>query len=176
MQDTKPFSPAEMRELRKLLEIEKIRKVAQLYSHLVDVRDFAGMAALYAEDAIAEWGPFGSLKGRDQIHAQLLASKSASRLPYDGFHITTNLWIEMTGTETAVSRSYVTDVWPSDERGPVHHPGFPENPVLLYGVYENEYRKIGDEWKISRSNIQMTWPDRKTTDAFPAPMSPTAIG
>ena len=34
-----PFTPDEIVELRKLLEIEKIRKVKNFYSHLMDMRD-----------------------------------------------------------------------------------------------------------------------------------------
>jgi hypothetical protein len=165
-QNDMAFTPEEITELRKLLDLEKIRKLAQLYSHLMDARDWDAMAQLYAEDAVCEWGPYGSLTGRENIRKQLIDAHPG-RLPYDGMHITTNLWAEITGPGTAISRNYLTDMWPSEEIGPISHPGYPANPVVLYAIYENEYRKIGADWKISRSQIQLVWPARITSEGFP---------
>jgi hypothetical protein len=165
-QNEMAFTPEEIAELRKLLDLEKIRKLAQLYSHLMDARDWDAMAQLYAEDAVCEWGPYGSLKGRENIRKQLIDAHPG-RLPYDGMHITTNLVVELTGPGTAISRNYLTDMWPSDEIGPITHDGYPANPVVLYAIYENNYRKIGPDWKISRSQIQFVWPARITSEGFP---------
>lgn len=175
MQDAQSFTPEEIAELRRLLEIEKVRKLAQLYSHLMDSRDWDAMARLYAEDAVCEWGPYGSLAGRENIRKQLIAAHPG-RLPYDGMHITTNLWVELTGPNSARSRNYLTDMWPSDEIGPISHPGYPANPVVLYAIYENEYRKTGPDWQISRSEIHFVWPQRITSQEFPRHLQPTAIG
>jgi hypothetical protein len=175
MQDISPFTREEISDLRKLLEVEKVRKVAQLYSQLMDARDWAAMAQLYAEDAVCEWGPYGRLHGRDNIHKQLVAAH-IGRLRYDGLHITTNLWVEMTGPDAAISRNYLTDMWPAEERGPISHDGWPANPVLLYAIYENDYQKIGADWKISRSAIQFVWPERTTAEGFPRAMTPSSIG
>ena len=83
MPDMSPLSPEEISQLRKLLEVEKVRKVAQLYSHLMDSRDWTAMSQLYAEDAVCDWGPYGKLEGRDAIRDQLAAAHHG-RLPYDG--------------------------------------------------------------------------------------------
>lgn len=175
MEEVSPFSREEIAELRELLEVEKVRKVAQLYSQHMDGRDWAAMAELYAEDAVCDWGPYGSLQGRQQIHDQLVAAHPG-RLPYDGFHITSNLWVEMTGPDTAMSRNYLTDMWPAEERGPICHEGWPANPVILYAIYENDYRKIGGDWKISRSAIQFIWPSRIVAEDFPRAMPRTSLG
>jgi len=175
MQDASPFSADEIAELRRLLEVEKVRKVAQLYSQLMDARDFAAMAELYTVDAVCEWGPYGSLRGRDRIHAQLVAAHP-DRLPYDGLHITTNLWVELTGPDSAQSRNYLTDMWPAEDIGPISHEGYPANPVVLYAIYENDFTKIGTEWKISRSAIQFVWPRRITSEGFPQEMPRNPIG
>ena len=175
MQEQGPFSPEEIAELRKLLEVEKVRKVAQLYSQLMDARDWEAMARLYTEDAVCDWGPYGALHGRGAIHEQLVAAHPGRR-PYDGFHITSNLWVELTGPDAAISRNYLTDVWPGEERGPICHDGWPANPVVLYAVYENDYRKTGAEWMISRSTIQFVWPERIVSEDFPRKMTPTSIG
>ena len=51
------FTPEEIGELRRLLDIEKIRKVKNLYSQLMDARDWDGMDAIYWDDVTAEVGP-----------------------------------------------------------------------------------------------------------------------
>lgn len=175
MPDSSPFTPDEIADLRGLLEIEKVRMIAQLYSQLMDSRDFSAMADLYTEDAICDWGPYGSLQGRDQIREQLIAAHPG-RLPYDGLHITTNLCIAMTGPDSAQSRNYLTDMWPSEEIGPISHEGYPANPVILYAIYENDYQKVGRDWKISRSAIQFIWPERITSDGFPRELPGSQIG
>ena len=50
--------------------------------------------------------------------------------------------MKLTGENTAISRSYLTDVWPGTSNGIITHPNHPDNPVILYAVYENDYRKI----------------------------------
>lgn len=165
------LTPAEVRELRDLLKIEKVRKTMVLYSHLMDSRDWSGMARLYTEDAVCEWGPYGHFEGRGTIHARLVEAHPG-RVAYDGFHITTNVWVELTGEDQAFSRTYLTDMWPAEELGPISHPAYPEDPVLLYGIYENEHRRVGDEWLISRSQLEFVWPKRIMHEGFPRTMAP----
>ena len=175
MQDNPSFTPEEIAELRKLLDVEKIRKVANLYSHHMDSRENDLLAELYAEDAVCEWGAYGTYSGREQIR-EAMKGAYAGRQPYDGLHVTTNHWIEIAGPGTARSRSYLTDTVLIDKTGPMNHPGFPANPILLYALYENEHRLVGSEWKISRSVIQFLWSKRVTQDGFPGEMRASAIG
>ncbi|MBT6586446.1 MAG: SnoaL-like domain-containing protein, partial [Gammaproteobacteria bacterium] len=51
------FNEEEIRELRELLEKEKIRKLKQLYSHLMDSGQIDALADIFTEDAICEFGP-----------------------------------------------------------------------------------------------------------------------
>ena len=175
MPETPPLTSEEVAALRRLLETEKIRKLAQLYSHYMDGRDFAAMAGLYTEDALCEWGPYGTWRGREAIR-RALVDGHPGRIPYDGLHVTTNLWVELTGQDTAVSRNYLTDVWPDGEEGPISHAGYPANPVILYAIYDNDYRKAGGEWKIARSAIQFVWPRRLTSEGFPRKLAASVGG
>jgi hypothetical protein len=170
-----PFTTEEVAELRKLLEVEKVRKIVQLYSHYMDGRKWKELSELYAEDAVGAWGPYGTWNGRAAIY-KALVDAHVGRLPYDGFHVTTNVWVEVTGPDTAISRTYLTDMWPATELGPISHPNYPGNPVLLYAVYENDYKKVGGAWKISRSAINFTWPVRAVHEGFPRAVKPAAIG
>jgi hypothetical protein len=162
------FTADEVKELRRLLEIEKIRKVKNLYSHLMDSRDLEGMAQIYAEDAVGEWGrDYGTWHGRQAIYEQLVKNYQG-RKPYDGLHFTTNMWIELTGPTTAISRTYLHDVL--TEANPR------VNPVIFFAVYDEDFEKISGEWKIKRSRIQFLWPEWLAYDDFPRQMVPTAIG
>ena len=173
-----PFTTDEIRELRKLLEVEKIRKVKNLYSQLMDARDWDALEMIYAEDVVADLGPYGSLQGRKTVtdavagrapdSEDALPSLMRGRAPYDGLHNTTNMWIELTGPSTAISRTYLHDVLFED------HPRI--NPVFMFGVYEEDYAKIEGEWKITRFCVQFLWPQRIVSADFPRPMTVSSLG
>lgn len=148
----------EIRELRELLDIEKIRKVKLLYSQLMDSRDIDGLAELFAEDAVCEFGPYGTWHGRDQIHTNY-REVFKEGIPYGGIHVTTNQWVELTGPTTAVSRTYLIDV--------VHEPDPRTNPVIWYGLYDESFEKIDGQWKIKRCSLQFLWPKRLISDGWP---------
>jgi len=90
------FTPEEIQELRTLLEVEKIKKVKLLYSQLMDSRDIDGLAEIFAEDAICEFGPdYGNWVGKAEIHANYKKVFNTERgnsdaVRYGGFHVTTN--------------------------------------------------------------------------------------
>ena len=64
------FTADEMQELRELLEKEKIRKLKQLYSHLMDNGQIDALADIFTEDAVCEFGPeYGNWEGRETIRA-----------------------------------------------------------------------------------------------------------
>lgn len=172
------FTDDEIRELKRLLEIEKIRKVKQLYSQLMDARDWDALSLIFAEDVVADLGPYGTLKGRAAVtdsvsgrasaDGDALPSLMTGRLPYDGLHMTTNLWIELTGPESAIGRTYLHDVLFED------HPRI--NPVFMFGIYDEDYVKTGDGWKIARFQVQFLWPQRIVPDDFPRKMPCSPLG
>lgn len=161
------FTAEEMAELRKLLEVEKIRKVKNMYSQLMDARDIDGLTEILTEDAICEYGPYGTWNGKAEIHAGWKQVFEGS-IPYGGFHATTNMWIEMTGPDTAISRSYLHDI--SNEPDPR------TDPVVWYGIYDEDYRKVDGQWKVCFCRLQFLWPKRLVADDFPRPMTPSSLG
>src|ERR1700761_7679232 len=104
MSSEQPFTAEEIKELRTLLDVAKIKKVKDLYSMLMDGRDYDALAEIYAEDAVGEWGAFGTWHGREEIRQAMIRSYEG-QIPYDGLHCTTNMWVEMTGATTAISRT-----------------------------------------------------------------------
>ena len=69
MSDSQQFSQEEVRELRTLLEIEKIRTLRMQYSHFMDSRQLPALVGLFADDALCEFGPYGNWSGIDAIAA-----------------------------------------------------------------------------------------------------------
>lgn len=163
MSDDQSFSPEEVKKLRQLLEIEEIKKVKLLYSQLMDLRDVDGLAEIFAEDAVCEFGPYGSWHGKKEIHEKYREVFDGG-VPYGGFHSTTNQWVEMTGPTSAVSRTYLHDI--------VHEPDPRTNPFIWFGIYDEDYEKINGEWKIKRCTLQFLWPQRLITGEWPGPFPP----
>lgn len=161
-----PLTVQELGELRRLLEIERIRKRQQLYSHLLDGLRLEEWAELFAEDAIADWGPFGSCRGRAEIVARSRPIL-AGRRPYQSLHMTTNLWIELTGPASASSRANLMDVANDSALA---------NPVKFFGVYEFDWIRIGGEWKISCQRNRFLWPERTAGADFPLALTPSPLG
>ena len=163
MSDTPQLTAEEIGKLRELLDIEAIKKVKLLYSQLMDSADIDGLAQIFAEDAICEFGPYGTWNGREEIHTNYKEVFKAAK-PYAGFHSTTNQWVEMTGPDSAVSRTYLHDI--------VHEPDPRTNPVIWYGLYDEDYIRVDGEWKISRCTLHFMWPQRLITGDWPGPFPP----
>ncbi len=163
MSDT-PFTADEIADLRRLLEIEKIRKVKLYYSHLMDMRDIDALIEICTDDCVCEYGPYGVWRGRQEILDGWRAVFKDG-IPYGGFHATTNQWIELTSPTTAVSRCYLHDI--------INEPDPRTNPVTWYGVYDEDYVKIDGVWKMSFCRLEFLWPKRQVSDQFPRPMPRT---
>ena len=167
MSETLELTVEEIRKVRELLEIEAIKKVKLLYSHLMDARDIDALIEIVTEDAICEYGPYGTWKGRQEIHdgwIGVIQSSDIYSIPYSGFHATTNQWVELTSESTAVSRTYLHDI--------VHEPDPRTNPVTWYGIYDEDYVKVDGDWKIKRCSLQFLWPQRLITGDWPSAFPP----
>ena len=155
------FTREEMQELRELLEKEKIRKLKLLYSHLMDSNQIDALADLFTEDAICEFGPeFGNWEGQDAIRANY-HGVFASQNPFDAMHHVTNHYIDLTGPDTARGRSYLIDVVTTTEPD--------KQPIVWFGLYDEEYRKAKGEWKISKCSLQFLWPSKMVMPSFETP-------
>jgi len=153
------FSPDEIRRLRELLEMEDIRKLGLLYSQLQDHSQLDRAAAIFTEDALCEFGPYGAWQGRDTIRAnygQVLIDFGGQ--PFFALHANAHHWIELTGPGQAVGRRYLLDMLTT--RGPT------ENPLLWLGIYDEAYRKEDGVWKIARCSLQFLWPERHLSPGF----------
>jgi ketosteroid isomerase-like protein len=145
--------------LARLLEIEAIRDLKLRYAQYLDSLLIDHLADLFTEDAVCHFGPYGEWSGRTAIrqnyHDVMAQTVKAA---FGSMHHICNHRVELTGDGNAVGRSYLIDVL--TERRP------DENPVLLYGLYDERYRKVDGDWKISFSRIHFLWPQREVDDAL----------
>ena len=158
-----------MSEIEEFVEIEKIKKVRVLYSHYFDSNELDKLANLFTEDAICEFKMHGTWVGRSQIranyqdvHTQLDKLKNGS---YPYLHAITNQWVELTGENSAEGRCYLIDMVTVAEH----------TPLLLIGIYDDEYKKLEGAWKIHRTRIDFLWPDRQVTGGAPGQRVTPAI-
>ena len=62
---------------------------------------------------------------------------------FDAMHHVTNHYIDIMGPDTAKGRAYLHDVMTTVE---------PEGqPVVWYGLYDEDYRKVDGKWLISKA-------------------------
>ena len=155
-----PFTDEEVTELRRLLDIEKIRKLMQLYSHHIDGKDTDAALGLFAEDAVGEWGAFGTGRGHAEIRAII---DQTERPAYQLMHCTTNFWVELTGPDSAVGRSYLINM-----DGPEY------GGLKFLALYDYDFRKKDGAWKFSRARLNIMWPDQALEPGFPRAMPASA--
>ena len=162
MTDTFFTDPA----IQALLDREAIRNLRILYAHHLDSRNVRALDQVFAADAVVEV-TVGKMEGLDAIRAGLDEAFTLfdrdGRGSYPFMHAITNHWVTLTGPDTAKGRCYLIDFETASKPDP--------NPLLLLGLYADEYRKIEGAWRITRSRLEVVWPERN--GAGDAPLNPT---
>ncbi|MEN3976441.1 nuclear transport factor 2 family protein [Emcibacter sp. SYSU 3D8] len=144
--------------LDELLAIEEVKQVRHLFSHYFDGRMLGPLVDLFTNDAVCEFGPVfgGEWIGKDQIRARFEAvmgqpGMAVHGAPYSVLHAITNPWIRVLDDTTASGRWYLLDL---------HTAVGVENPLILFGIYDDTYRKVEGRWLIHRTRIDFLWPRR----------------
>ena len=138
-----------------LLEMEAIKQIRYLYSHYYDGNRLEDLVDLFTDDAICEFGPNfgGDWVGKEQIreryHEFLYGS---GRAAHSQMHAVTNPWIRLLDNDKALGRWYQLNLNVSEGA---------ENPLTLFGIYDDVYKKVDGEWKIHRTRIDFLWPKRE---------------
>jgi hypothetical protein len=128
----------------KLVNIEAIKNLRILYSHYLDSNRLEELTHLFTVNAIVQtdrdpWhGRDGIFDGLNKAFKEYDKNNHGN---YPFLHAVTNHWVEITGPTTA---------------------GRPanESPLLLLGLYADEYVLIDDKWYISKSKLDLIWPER----------------
>ena len=158
------LSDTEYAAFRQLLDKEQIRELKRLYAHFMDDGQIDALADLFTATAVCDFGPaFGRWEGRETIRTNYRAVfEKADK--FDAMHHLTNHQVQLTGDDSASGRSYLIDVVtrkPADEQ-----------PVVWFGLYDEDYRKVDGRWLIDRCAIQFLWPSRMTLPGFENPWPP----
>jgi ketosteroid isomerase-like protein len=132
---------------QELSDLEDIRRAKHFYSWYYDGADLEGLVSLFTEDAVCEFGPYGTWTGKAAIRKGYTENIAHEGTPFSTIHAMANQVIDLKG-DTAHSRCFLLDI--------VMGAG-DENPLRLLGIYDEDFRREGGTWRISRSRIDFLW-------------------
>ena len=139
--------------LKELLDREQIRNLRTLYAHLLDGNNIAALDQVFSADAVVEV-TVGKMEGIEAIQSGLNDAFKLydrdHRENYPFMHAITNHWVQLTGPDTAQGRCYLIDFETASKPDP--------NPLLLLGIYADEYTRIDGEWRITHTRLKVVWP------------------
>ena len=145
-------------QLKALLDREQIRNLRTLYAHHLDSNNIAALDQVFSTDAVVEV-TVGTMHGIDAIRTGL---NEAFKLfdrdrqgSYPFLHAIANHWVVLTGPDTAQGRCYLIDFETASKPDP--------DPLLLLGLYADQYRRIDGEWRITHSRLEVVWPARNSS-------------
>ena len=142
--------------IQTLLDREAIRDLRTLYAHHLDSHNIAALDQVFSEDAVVEV-TVGKMEGIAAMRAgldeayQLFDRDQRGR--YSLMHAITNHWERLTGPDTAEGHCYLIDFETTSKPDP--------NPLLLLGLYTDEYRRIDGQWRITNTRLEVVWPERR---------------
>ncbi|RMF11309.1 MAG: nuclear transport factor 2 family protein [Alphaproteobacteria bacterium] len=148
------FTDAEIADLRRLLEIEAIRRLRLDYSRAVDLRDIEGVIDMFTDDALCEYGPYGTWSGKETIarnYREMFAGEAIDP-PFSSQHLNTNHTVDILSETEARGECYLIDV---DTRASPT-----ANPIIWFAHYDEQYRKENGKWLFCRSSLNFFWPER----------------
>lgn len=140
-------------DIQALLAREEIRGLRTLYAHYLDSNNIAALDQVFSADAVVEV-TVGKMTGIAAIQAglhdafQLFDRDRRGSYPF--LHAIANHWITLTGPDTAQGRCYLIDFETASKPDP--------NPLLLLGLYADEYRRIDGRWRITSTRLEVVWP------------------
>lgn len=155
--------------IQELLDREEIRNLRTLYAHHLDSNNIDALDQVFSADAVVEV-TVGKMEGIAAIRAGL---NDAFKLfdrdhhgSYPFLHAIVNHWIKLTGPDTAEGRCYLIDFETASKPDP--------SPLLLLGLYADEYRRIDGQWRITRTRLEVVWPERNGASERPIDQSKEA--
>ena len=150
---TKELDASEIDRLKKLLEVEAIKELRLSYNYLMDLRDLDQLVNIFTDDALCEYGPYGSWTGKEEILSNYRGVFTGDlKAPFSSFHPNANHRVQLLTDTRAEGQVYLMDF--------VTHVSAKENPLLWLALYDEEYQKTNGQWKIARTSLQFFWPER----------------
>jgi hypothetical protein len=131
-------------------DIAEICDLKYAYAAHLDHARLEALVSLFTEEAVCEFGPYGTWESREAIRAGYGAVLEKNGGPLRGIHSVTNPRVQVDG-DTASGSWYLLDVF---------FGGAGENPLKIVGIYHEDYVRTTDGWRISRSQIEFLWTER----------------
>jgi hypothetical protein len=145
--------------VKELLDREEIRNLRTLYAHHLDSNNIDALHQVFSDDAVVEV-TVGKMEGIEAIKEGLRQAFNLYdrdlRGSYPFLHAIANHWVKLTGPDTAIGRCYLIDFETASKSDP--------NPLLLLGLYADEYQRTDGEWRITRTRLEVVWPERNGAD------------
>ena len=133
--------------IEELASLEEIRQLRYTYSWCYDSGDLDGLVAIFTDDAICGFGPYGTWTGMEEIREGFRNSFQATGVPGTTMHAVTNPIIQL-NDDQATGKWFLIDL--------ILGAG-DENPLRIVAYYDDGYRRDRGRWRISRSDIRFIW-------------------
>lgn len=150
------------KELKTLLNLEAIKKLRIKYAHYLDSNNIDGLVSLFTEDAICQTDR-NPWRGRHEIREGLKKAfndyDTEKYGSYPFLHAITNHWIEIMSEKKAQGRCYLIDLVTQRPKS--------ESTLLLLGLYSDEYQFVDGDWYISKSRLDLVWPEHNVGGGEP---------
>ena len=145
-----------MTPIEEIVEKDAIRELRTLYSHYFDGQDLDALVDLFTDDAVCEFGPDygGDWVGKAAIREKFATYMAREGPPFGVMHAVTNPWVRLIDAQWANGRCYLLDLRTTEGV---------DNPLILFGIYDDVYRKTDGRWRIHRTRIDFLWPKRHVT-------------
>lgn len=126
---------------------EDIRELTALYARAIDTRDYDGIAACFADDAVAQYNGFSLvLTGRDEITAHM-------RKCLDPLEATQHMFTNFIIRGDSVAAQLNCDIIAQHVQGADGQ----RQTYLAGGRYTVELRKDAGQWRFARLGAQSVW-------------------
>ena len=145
-------------DVAELLAREEIKQLRLSYAAFYDRQWLDKLIDLFTEDAVCDFGHYGRWDGRPDIRSNY-ERELARNGPFDALHVVTNPFIEFTGDHTAQGTWYLIDLLPRQKPANELSTRAGHGNPLLSRHYEDQYRKVRNNWKIQRTQLHFLWPD-----------------
>jgi hypothetical protein len=146
-------------DINALIDREAIRNLRTLYAHHLDSHNIAALDQVFSADATVEV-TVGKMEGIDAIREGLEEAFVLFDRDHQGsypfMHAIANHWVNLTGPDTAEGKCYLIDFETAKKPDP--------NPLLLLGLYSDQYKRIDGQWRITQTRLEVVWPERSGTD------------
>jgi hypothetical protein len=136
----------------RLHELEDKQALASLlngYSLAVDSFDWDAWGRCWAEDAVADFGPYGKLEGREAIVANGRRAQDVYKARGGMQHVLANLEFELDGDTASGFGNLVFSCSLNSAKSPPDY--------AITGKYRWKFVRAGDGWQIQHAWLRNVW-------------------